>query len=121
MELTTCKKVCKECPFRKDSLRGWLGDLDLEQTMNAQQFESIFTCHMTRSEAPHVNLSEAMKGKQPICRGFILSASISAKMFGQNPFTGQQLRKLQEDNPLTDDDRKLIMTRWEFREHHTLD
>ncbi len=73
MELKTCERVCKECPFAKTSMRGWLGGLTVEETLDAQQFEQLFSCHLHRESEPVVNLNKIMRGEQPICRGFMIS------------------------------------------------
>jgi len=41
MKLPNVKKPCKDCPFRKDSLKGWLGK---ERMQNILMSES-FVCH----------------------------------------------------------------------------
>jgi len=35
------KKPCKDCPFRKDSLKGWLGQERMTEILNANSF----VCH----------------------------------------------------------------------------
>ncbi len=120
MKLNVCKKLCNECPFSKNSLNGWLGGATVQETLDAMQNEMLFSCHKTRGEDIHQNLSDIVHGKQPICRGFILSAKKSCKMFGQTPINGQALLKLQNEIELTDEDRENILTRWEFKEHHSI-
>ena len=41
--LPNMKKPCKDCPFRKDSLKGWLGADRMEDILN----HDTFTCHKT--------------------------------------------------------------------------
>lgn len=119
MNLTICKKVCNECPFQKDSPPGWLGDHSIDEILTAIQFEHLFSCHLQRSDDANVNKLEMENGRQSICRGFIMSAKVSCKRFGQNPNTGSELLKLQES--IDDDDPQLknIMNKWEFKTHHT--
>lgn len=45
------KEPCKECPFRKNSLNGWLGNLTAKETHDAVLNEADFACHMTRKRA----------------------------------------------------------------------
>ena len=39
--LPNMKSPCKDCPFRKDSLQGWLGEERITEIVNA----SSFVCH----------------------------------------------------------------------------
>lgn len=41
MSLPNVKKPCKDCPFRKDSLKGWLGKERMTQILEADSF----VCH----------------------------------------------------------------------------
>jgi len=41
MSLPNCKKPCKDCPFRKDSLKGWLGEDRITEILQS----SSFVCH----------------------------------------------------------------------------
>ncbi len=41
MKLPHVKKPCKDCPFRKDSLKGWLGKDRMTQILRAESF----VCH----------------------------------------------------------------------------
>lgn len=42
------KSPCDECPFRKDSLPGWLGGNTALQTFRHVTNEGDFACHKTR-------------------------------------------------------------------------
>ena len=118
MNLTICNAICNECPFRKASLPGWLGDLTCEETLETQQYEGIFPCHKKRVDDPQENLERTLNGDMPICRGFIVSATLSCKRFGQNPQYGNALAELQDSIEITDDERENTLTQWDFREHH---
>ena len=107
-----CKTICNECPFRNNSLPGWLGPHTAEEILGVQQREGLFTCHKTR-----VNQDAEMGSKEiPICRGFIATASKSCKMFGSNPETGNGLKALQGE--ITPTDKALVLTRVEFKSYH---
>ena len=43
MKLPHCTKPCGECPFRTDSMEGWLG----EERMSGILEQGSFTCHKT--------------------------------------------------------------------------
>lgn len=45
MKLPNVKKPCKDCPFRKDTLEGWLGKERITSILNSDSF----TCHKTTS------------------------------------------------------------------------
>lgn len=60
--LDNLKEPCKECPFRKTSLRGWLGDLTAQETHDHVLNEANFACHMTRKK-PNDKMSRC-KGSQ---------------------------------------------------------
>lgn len=120
MDLVARKKMCGECPFKKDSAKGWLGGETIEDTLNAQQFEHLFSCHKNRGEDHEENLELIKEGRQPICKGFLLSAKLSAKMFGQNSENGAELKRLTNEMVITDEEKENTLKRWEFRDHHTI-
>jgi len=41
MSLPNVKKPCKDCPFRKDTLKGWLGKERMQEILDQQSF----VCH----------------------------------------------------------------------------
>ena len=41
MGLPNVKKPCKDCPFRKDSMKGWLGKDRMTEILNTDSF----VCH----------------------------------------------------------------------------
>lgn len=41
MRLPNVKKPCKDCPFRKDSLKGWLGEERITEIID----QNSFVCH----------------------------------------------------------------------------
>lgn len=43
MTIPSMKKPCKDCPFRKDSLKGWLGKDRMTEFLDADSF----ICHKT--------------------------------------------------------------------------
>lgn len=119
MNLTMCKKICKECPFDKKSPQGWLGPHEPEDIVEGINLEILFPCHMHINEENEESTNELIEsGKIPICRGFLASASKSFKMFGGNPSTGSELRKLQKE--ITEEDKNQVLNKWEFLKHHKL-
>lgn len=43
MKLPHVKKPCGQCPFRKDTQKGWLGESRITEILNS----NTFTCHKT--------------------------------------------------------------------------
>lgn len=120
-KMRTCKRVCKECPFTNKSAPGWLGPWKPRQILDVQQFEGLFPCHKTindgnKDAGPEIVLNGAV----PVCRGFLASASKSAKLFGQHPDNGPDLQRLQKSvEDEGHEDHQTILARWEFLSHHT--
>jgi hypothetical protein len=106
-----------ECPFSKSSPKGWLGSHSLQGVLNAQQEGKLFSCHLQRKDG--MTVEDIESGEVKICRGFLVSASKSDITFGQNPETGEALRKLQALVESEDkEDKNTILSREEFEEHH---
>lgn len=119
MKLSICKKICNACPFSNSSLNGWLGSHTIEEIQDCMSREGLFSCHKTRGEDAMKNLEMIISGEQPICRGYIISSIISCKQFGSNINYGDELLRLQKENPPTPEEREKIMPIWEFKEHHS--
>lgn len=110
-----CKKICNECPFSKDSMKGWLGPHSIEELMDYIQFEYPFSCHKTRDDET-TDIAIAA-GDYPVCRGFVAAASKSFKLFGTTE-AGRQMRLFQDQ--ITPEEKEMVLSKWEFREHHTI-
>ena len=118
MNLTVCAKICNQCPFSKTSLPGWLGGFSADDILEAQQNESLFSCHLHREEDSKENGKKIESGEHPICRGFLVSAEVSCKMFGQNPKTGKALYDLIKTMTITKEEKESVLSRFTFRKHH---
>src|SRR6185369_17781581 len=57
------KKPCDECPFRKKSLKGWLGGETPQSTLDFVNGEADFACHKTRHK------EESAMSR---CKGFLM-------------------------------------------------
>lgn len=101
MEVT--KRPCGQCPFRKDSIKGYLGGFTLEETLNVAKSESSFECHKTR-ETP--NTKE--------CAGRLLFATKTCKSFRDPEL--EQLRRETKENNSTEN-----ILGFDFKEHHQID
>lgn len=57
MKLPNMNRPCSDCPFRKDSTKGWLGEGRIKEILDA----GSFTCHKTNRNmqcAGHMLLKE---------------------------------------------------------------
>lgn len=102
------KKPCGECPFRKKSLRGWLGNWESpEEILSQAHSEAGLPCHTSyNSDGLHPELEE----KEPhICVGALQNCNMSFKIF-VNP----KLREIAKSVGKSDE----ILNSREFIQHH---
>lgn len=103
------KKICKECPFAKKSIAGWLGEysspLELHGLMVS---ERPFPCHLTHTEQ-NITFDEAGMAEHPLCAG----ALAYMRKNGKRP-RHPQLCKLVMESGFVDD----VMSIPEFLNHH---
>ena len=116
MNLTICKKICKECPFTLKSAKGWLGPHSADDIIEDMNRDIPFSCHLVRTDDQDENISKLISGEHPVCRGYIACASCSAKQFGQHPLYGKQMRELQKS--ITEEDINSVMNKWTFKKYH---
>ena len=102
------KNTCKECPFRKDSIRGWLSDYTIDQLHNLVMSEIQFPCHMQMGDED-IKFEDA--DQYPVCEGSIKYMKKSAKM-PRNPV----LLKMVQEAPKDEN----ILSATEFRKHHDI-
>lgn len=70
--MKTCKKVCDDCPWRKNSLKGWLGDQDPELFTDIIKSGSKLPCHKTQKK--QMNLNELDEDDSILhCRGSLIT------------------------------------------------
>jgi len=68
INLPNVKKPCKDCPFRKDSLEGWLGKKRITEILESNSFvchkKTDFQCagfmHLKGQESEFVVLAERL-------------------------------------------------------------
>lgn len=100
-----CTKPCPECPFRKESLNGWLGGYSPEATALYAVQEEDFHCHLTRGT------------KNPKhCAGRMLFAKRNCKIF-RRPDLEKIKNAVLALNP---DYKETILDIGEFVLHHTI-
>lgn len=59
LKLPHCTKPCKNCPFKKDTMKGWLGEERMKGILN----QNSFVCHKTTQDENIETLQ---------CAGFML-------------------------------------------------
>lgn len=57
--LPNCKAPCKNCPFKKDTQKGWLGEKRMQEILS----DNSFVCHKT---------TQGKKANRLQCAGFML-------------------------------------------------
>jgi hypothetical protein len=93
------KKPCKECPFRKDSFKGYLGGFTVEETLAVANSDQSFICHLEREN----------KNDKSECAGRLLYATKTCKQF-RNPLLEEERKHL---GRYTED-----ILGFDFKEHH---
>lgn len=75
--LPNVKKPCKDCPFRKDSLRGWLGRERMAEILESQSF----VCHKKTDLqcAGHMLINDDRNGFVRLARRFGIKLNLSGK------------------------------------------
>lgn len=101
------KQPCVECPFRKKSLRGWLGGLSAQMTHDLVLAEANFACHMTRHQPDE--LMSRCKGSQL----FLLNHCKSPKF--NEPLAAALEQTRREKHDLSQ------YLGFDFIEHHTIE
>ena len=100
-------KPCNECPFRKDSLKGWLGGETAQSTFDMVKSETDFACHKTRSKKP----TEMSR-----CRGFLLFTRKIAKIPKYNTELHKAVMAIDYKTASESD----ILSLPDFIKHHTI-
>lgn len=104
METNYCKKPCNECPFKKESLKGWLGEFSVEETLRTASADQDFLCHVS---------GRGTIKKQ--CAGRMLYATKTAKMF-RDPIIEGIRKEVVEANPNFRDE----ILGFDFKTHHKI-
>lgn len=108
------EKPCAECPFSKQSVRGWLADYTIDDLLMFNRFDVPFPCHMTMGKGDiqtHEVAAAIQSGKMRLCRGYAEMMKKSCKQ--PRP---EWLAAIVNDITVGDD----AMNTGEFIEHHTI-
>lgn len=98
--MSVTKRPCGQCPFRKDSVKGYLGGFTIEETLEVAKSEHPFDCHKTRGTD---NTKE--------CSGRLLFATKTCKSFKNAEL--EKLRLETKESNSTDN-----ILGFDFRQHH---
>ena len=113
------KKMCKECPFAQDSIKGWLGPWSIEDFENFVRFDGTFICHMDVARLQGGDDSEECLDDEEIeeqghhCVGMLRYMSGMCKL-------SRDLQKAQFQNEIKTVKDRPVLKPNTFREHHTL-
>lgn len=97
------KSPCKECPFKNNSLKGYLGGFSIEQTIDVAKSEQSFICHKIRQTD---NKKE--------CAGRLLFASKVCKSF-KNPELESLRLEIKQNNTTNN------ILGFDFKSYHTIE
>lgn len=76
-----CKKPCKQCPFRKTSLAGWLGDHSYRPQIFIDGMEyTILPCHMKTDWDEAEQRTMIVEGEKNPCVGALSFCANSLKI-----------------------------------------
>lgn len=105
---------CKTCPFRKDSLQGYLGPETVESIEKVVHGEGLgWSCHESIAGKPTMTDGKVDVRKYgTACTGAILSATKSCKSYREGPLA--DLQRTMRGHKSTSD----ILNAWEFRAYH---
>ncbi len=98
--MSVTKKPCGECPFRKNSAKGYLGGFTIEETLSVAKSEHEFQCHKTRETD---NVRE--------CVGRLLFATKTCKSFKDSEL--EALRLHAKEHNSTEN-----ILGFDFKKHH---
>ena len=106
---------CNECPFRKNSIDGWLGPWSPQGMLQQVHGEAGLGCHVDVAaklkKSPKMTDGDLAE-KTHVCVGSLKHADKSFKSYRNT-----ELREFQ-DRVAAAGDNENILDRWEFLEHH---
>jgi len=101
-------KPCNDCPFRRVSLPGWIGNWDKPEDLLTQSESEVgLPCHTSYNNEKRT-LADAIKSAH-VCVGSLQSANNSCKLYRNKALAGFA-KKVGKNSD--------VLTAWEFVEHH---
>lgn len=111
------RKMCNECPFSKNSAKGWLADYTPEDVTDFVNNEGLFPCHkmVKGDDLDQEEVKDAIEsGEMKLCRGFVESIIKSAKSPKYNKMLIDAIKVVRSEGLSQDS-----MPTWEFKKHHS--
>lgn len=106
------KTMCNECPFRANSLKGWLGPLTVEQLEGATTTDEVFICHKSiNSLSKKGKSSEEIELTGQHCIGILRYRNSMCKLNRNKKICDVQM----ELKNIPDQE---VIPRGKLREHH---
>lgn len=104
------KATCKECPFRKDSIKGYLGEAsyDPETFLEQLEFRQPIPCHMTVNWQSDNFVNEMRKA--PACIGALQFMNNSCKL--------SRFKKIMDLQDKAGKNNKIFMWSADFIKYH---
>ena len=110
-EMRCCKIPCNDCPFRKNSIPGWLSTYspqDLHHLIMVS--EMPFPCHLSHTE--ELKFGDAGNSEHPLCAGALMFMKVNGKI-PRDPEMAKIVKNIDKK------DCKNILSVQEFYKHHT--
>jgi hypothetical protein len=107
--VVVCAKMCKDCPYSKNSLSGFLADYSVDDFIAFQRDEVSFPCHkVTPEDTDTIDVHhEIMAGRSYFCRGYVESVIKSGKLPHTNELLKMAIEKVKESG-LSEDSMSII-------------
>lgn len=108
------RQPCSTCPFRVNSLQGYLGPESIESITRSTHGEFGWACHESIAGKPSDSkgLVDTNRYGQA-CIGAVLSATKSCKSYRPGPLSDLQ-QKLRRDKKQPD-----VLDTWQFSKYHS--
>lgn len=96
------KKPCIECPFNKNSLKGYLGGFTVNETLEVANSEQSFLCHLTRENNTKSECVGRLLYSTKTCKSFrneiLENQRLEVKSLGTENILGFDFKKYHESN-----------------------
>ena len=110
-----CKKPCRECPFKKTSLPGYLGEASYDPQSFLQTIDhNLIPCHLAVDWEDDFKDPEQIAKNQP-CIGALQFLKNSCKL----PLAARSLNKYNELLKATEGSDEVFQWPHEFIQHHS--
>ena len=111
--MSKCKRPCKGCAFRNDSIKGYFGGNTIDVYQGMYQSDVPVPCHMKSPIDDEGNLIEAGTP----CVGHLLAQAKSCKSPRSTESANLIAELKEQDN--YDELKSQVLASWEFNAHHS--